>query len=446
MCFNLSTGIITKRGQRENNQDAVFHYAELFELDFLEKYAEFNERFLLFRSELYDAMKRIRSYEWLMKERPVQDFEKKFPVVYKWIDAVIKHAAAKHDGKIDNPEVQDLIISELENLGEGCVDLPLFVKLYGLQIKSAFLEGTSEAQDAHKTFEIEYKHGVFSQVGHDLEKWKGLDTVDRKYLQSDAEVKQEEERKRRINDAISARGRLYAVADGVAGSHEGHAASRFVTSALRRYYEAKQHITSGMPRGEILKAVIEEIDDDLSRLGKKASGTTLTAALIEGETLWVCWVGDTEAYFLRPGKDVRRLTPGHGEVSHEEARQRFVSYMGQGLKGSVHIEELKDDLGKSKELQAGDRIVIASDGVTRFVKQARIQEIVCEAASAQKAAEALVEEATSKLSDDNMTAVVIYVEKAEDPQPLPSQSAKTESNLVKLMTNFFLYFRRIFFV
>jgi serine/threonine protein phosphatase PrpC len=407
MSLRFSTGIITQRGQRDHNQDAVFHYAEVFSLDFLEKYTEFNERFLVFRSSLYDAMKRIRSYEWLMKERPIGDFGKKFPVIYKLVDQVIKNAIAQYEGQIHHPEVQDRIISELEELGELCVDLPLFVKLYGIQLQSALLFDQTEAQDAHKVFETDYRHEVFSQVSHELRKWKGLDEVNRNYLQSDAEVEREETRKKRIKDAIAARGRLFAVADGVAGSHEGHFASRFVTKGLRRYYEAKQHIISGLPRGEILKEVIEEIDDELSRRGQKASGTTLTAALIEGNTLWVSWVGDTEAYLIRPGEDVRRFTPGHGEVSHEEARQRFVSYMGQGLKGSVHLEP-------PQPLQAGDRIVIASDGLTRFVTQKRIKEIVCTDLTAQEMAEKLAAEATP-LSDDNITAIVITAEREGTP-------------------------------
>jgi serine/threonine protein phosphatase PrpC len=432
MRFCLSTGIITKRGKRENNQDAVFHYVELFDLDFLEKYAALNDDFLGLRGKLYEAMKRIRSYEWLMKEKSVQDFGKKYPVIHKLIDALIQNAVSEHDGKIDTPEVQDIIIEKLEALGEQCLDLPLYVKLYGIQLKSFLLENRVEAENAHKTFETEYRHPVFSEVFKQLEKRKAHDPVDRKYLQLPAAVEQEETRKARINEAIAARGQLFAVADGVAGSHEGHSASRFVTQALRRYYEAKQHITSGLSRGDILKSVIEDIDDELSHLAQKASGTTLTAVLIDGATLWVCWVGDTEAYLIRQTeKGVIRLTPGHGEVPPEAVRQHFISYMGQGLKGSVHLES-------PTAVQAGDRIVIASDGLARFVSAAKMnmRDVVCQAKTAQEAAETLAEKVTP-FSDDNITAVVIEVGLEQTRQSLPAPSQKNGFSLLKPILSVF---------
>ena len=189
-----------------------------------------------------------------------------------------------------------------------------------------------------------------------------------------------------------------------------------------------------MSRGEILKLVIEEIDEELSRFCKKESGTTLTAVLIEGKTLWVCWVGDTEAYLIRQG-GVQRLTPGYGEVSHEEARQHFISYLGQGQKGSVHLSE-------PRQLKAGDMILIASDGLTRYVKQAQIQigEIVCNAKKPQEAAETLVEK-VMPFSDDNLTAVVINVDgefnkNDETPQKLSSRSPKTKFQFFPIFIHF----------
>jgi protein phosphatase len=392
MTLDTRTGIITRRGKRPINQDSVFHYTELFELEYLDKYTELNGDLHLVKRKIYEGLKRFRSHKWLMGEEAVQNFKAKFPIIYQFLDEVIETVAAEHGDTLSNEAAKTAVIDGLAALKGKLLDLPLYVNLYGIQRKSFIIAGKSEAENAYKTFQTEYGHEVFEPL---------FEQLDKEYRELEPQIKLEKTRQKRFNDAIRTRGRLFAVADGIAGAQEGHIASRFATVSLRKYYEAKEHLTSGLSCGVILQRVIEEIDKEIKQFSIP-TGTTLTAVLIEEDQLWVCWVGDTAAYLIQRDGSVELLTPGLEKLSSDEATQPLTSYLGQGLLGGIHLEG-------PKALQAGDRILIASDGVSRYLSSEQIGEVVHNPQkSPQEAAQRLVELAM-EASDDNMTALVINV-------------------------------------
>ena len=117
-------------------------------------------------------------------------------------------------------------------------------------------------------------------------------------------------RQRNANeDSYYVHGRVFAVADGMGGAQAGEVASRIAAdsfeSAARSGESGESYLRS------IAEAANERIhslaQDDKSHSGM---GTTLTAALVEGDEVSFAHVGDSRAYVSRDG-ELRLLTSDH---------------------------------------------------------------------------------------------------------------------------------------
>ena len=127
--------------------------------------------------------------------------------------------------------------------------------------------------------------------------------------------------------------------------------------------------------------------------------TTLTALVLRGHSWTLAHVGDTRAWLLRGG-ECRQLTQDHVLPGMRVAGQ---------LTRAIGLEEqVRVDYGQG-DLQAGDCLVLTSDGVHKPLSRARLAAIVTEAESAQAASAALVREALAAGGDDNASALVLRV-------------------------------------
>src|SRR4029453_8542793 len=124
-------------------------------------------------------------------------------------------------------------------------------------------------------------------------------------------------------------------------------------------------------------AIIQEANRRIyerARTDAQASGmgTTITAALVSGNTVTVGHVGDSRAYRLRQG-ELEQLTEDHslvgdlvrsGRLSPEEAEappQRSVITRALGTDPEVDVHTF------TVEAEAGDVFLLCSDGLTTMV-------------------------------------------------------------------------------
>jgi protein phosphatase len=143
-------------------------------------------------------------------------------------------------------------------------------------------------------------------------------------------------------------------------------------------------------------------------------GTTLTAAALAGDRhLQLAHVGDSRAYLLRDGaldqlttdhtvvgELVRRgrLTPGQAAVHPE----RSILTRAVGLDPTVPV-----DLPDPLELQAGDQVLLCSDGLTEAVGDDRIADLLSTATDGNAACRSLIDAANAAGGPDNVTVVLI---------------------------------------
>jgi protein phosphatase len=217
---------------------------------------------------------------------------------------------------------------------------------------------------------------------------------------------------------------LFAVADGMGGHAAGEVASRLAIDALTQV--AEHSSTAPEPRlREAFDAAHRAVWNEARRNGSNM-GTTLTAALIQGNQITVGHVGDSRAYVVQPD-GAQQLTEDHslvaqlvreGHLTEEQAeRHPQKNILTQAL-GSM--EDLYVDVF-SLSLPPDAALLLCSDGLSNMVTPAEIAKVVHHTADAQQAAQRLVDMANRRGGTDNITALVI---KPSETKPLVSPALR----------------------
>ncbi len=169
---------------------------------------------------------------------------------------------------------------------------------------------------------------------------------------------------------------LLAVADGVGGHGGGEVASAAAVRALHR--ALRQVVEQRRPDGRVAwRAVVEWLvahaNDQVHEAvaaasGGESGGTTLTLALVEGNTAHIGHVGDSRFVLVRDGSariltradtavaaavQAGRMTPAEAEVSP----RRHELIQALGFRPRLSVQTL------SLDLFAGDRLLLCSDGL-----------------------------------------------------------------------------------
>jgi serine/threonine protein phosphatase PrpC len=209
-------------------------------------------------------------------------------------------------------------------------------------------------------------------------------------------------------DSFLAREPLFAVADGMGGHLGGEVASRLALETVERLFEERAGALTEQVE-EANRAVFERSQQDR---GVAGMGTTLTAALVEGERVRLAHVGDSRAYLFREGV-LHRLTEDHtlvhrmvqeGEITEAEAERhphRSVLTRALGVDPGVRVDE------GYVRISPGDRLLLCTDGLTGMVPERRIGTVLGDVADPQQAADRLVSEANAAGGVDNITVIVL---------------------------------------
>jgi PPM family protein phosphatase len=219
-------------------------------------------------------------------------------------------------------------------------------------------------------------------------------------------------------DSFFARAPLFAVADGMGGAQAGEVASRIAAEC----FEPAEPTPAGSAEA-YLRSIAEAANSRIHSLSKNDSsrsgmGTTLTAALLEGDDVSFAHVGDSRAYVFRDGQ-LRLLTSDHslveelrrqGRLTSEQAEdhpQRSIITRALGPEAEVEVDTL------SFSARPGDVFIICSDGLTTMVKDEAIATALAERTNLDQAVTRLVSEANEAGGRDNITVVAFEVAEGE---------------------------------
>ncbi|NQU43408.1 Stp1/IreP family PP2C-type Ser/Thr phosphatase [bacterium] len=224
---------------------------------------------------------------------------------------------------------------------------------------------------------------------------------------------------------------LYLVADGMGGHAAGEVASETAVNVISDFVRDALEEEDGAPfpsstrmdhYQEILVTSVHLANQTISSLSAdnpvyEGMGTTLSGMLIRGDQACLVHVGDSRVYRLR-GDDLRILTTDHSWVNEqlrrniitaEEARThrlRNVITRALGHKMDLEVDSFVEPI------ESGDVFLICSDGLNSMIEDEEIRRVLAENGEDPRAVcRLLIDRANAAGGDDNVTLVVVRVEK-----------------------------------
>ena len=198
--------------------------------------------------------------------------------------------------------------------------------------------------------------------------------------------------------------RVFVVADGLGGHPAGHVASQLTVEHVA------ERLRAGDGDGDLMgffRDVLDEanqkvVSEAQAHPDKQGMGTTAVIAhLSEDERmLTVAHVGDSRAYLLRD-QELRRITHDHV----------MDGIFGRTLTQAIGSSNGVDPEAAEIPLEAGDRILLCTDGLTDMLDDDDIAEVLSTDCGPDECCDVLVDEALERGGHDNVTLIVI------DPQP-----------------------------
>jgi len=216
-------------------------------------------------------------------------------------------------------------------------------------------------------------------------------------------------------------GYLFAVADGVGGMDLGEVASATAISTLVEGFRKAQDgtmLAGLLPRlVQHANAAVHDCTLAPEYRGKRLA-TTLVACALRHDQAIVSHVGDSRCYLVRNGH-TKQVTQDHTWVNQQRklglitAAEIAESDSRHVLIRSLGPEMFVDPDTATLTLQAGDVLVLSTDGVHDEMNERAIAQIVSQKKSAEELARELVARAVEIDGGDNTTAQVIRVTQVE---------------------------------
>jgi protein phosphatase len=229
------------------------------------------------------------------------------------------------------------------------------------------------------------------------------------------------------------------VADGMGGHAAGELASSTTVAIVAQVDNNKEKLEDLESKLiEIPKVITKELKNAINKDSSRAGmGTTLTAAVIQGDQLKISHVGDSRAYLVR-NKQISRITKDqtyiqslidNKEITEAESKnhpQRSLLLQAiDGITESIPVIT-------STEILENDKIVLCSDGLTNVVTDEEILEIINQFDYVGSVS-ALIEKALENGGPDNITVIVADLQKEKYENKIIVLGAAAEPrNRIKL--------------
>jgi len=216
---------------------------------------------------------------------------------------------------------------------------------------------------------------------------------------------------------------IFVVCDGMGGHAAGEVASKIAVDTVLSYFRDKEPLAADAsladaPLGaQMLSDAVNKANETILDYAEghataSGMGTTLVAARFAEGKFTIAHVGDSRIYLLREGS-LLQLTEDHslvmeqvrrGIISIEEAER---SKMQNVILRALGTEESVDPDLADHEFVAGDVLLLCSDGLSRYVKDGDVLEVVRRATDLDRECEELIALAKAGGSDDNITCMLL---------------------------------------
>ena len=221
--------------------------------------------------------------------------------------------------------------------------------------------------------------------------------------------------------AVGQNGNLFAVCDGMGGAAAGEVASQLAVDILYEKMVEDVSPDAHVTRNEIARRLVRAVEAAGLRIFEAAKsdrtrrgmGTTVTAAALVDDHLFLAQVGDSRGYLLRDGNLVQVTRDQSlvnqlieaGQLTEEEAEtfeHNNIILQALGTSDTVQVDLTY------VELRQGDILLLCSDGLSGMVRFDEIREILRTSSDPLETCKALTERANQAGGHDNITVIVAH--------------------------------------
>lgn len=218
---------------------------------------------------------------------------------------------------------------------------------------------------------------------------------------------------------IDPEGRFFIVADGMGGHAGGQEAGWLATQAIRNHLETFWDSPEASP--DLLKASLFQansaiLEDQRTHPERSDMGTTIVVVIFrDQDNSWCAHIGDSRLYRLRDSQ-LEQITEDHtwvaramrfGEITPEQARMHPWRHV---LAQCLGREELYYLDIQPVPIEAGDRLLLCSDGLTEELSDPMILTHLQSITDCEKATASLINAAKDHGGRDNITVVMVALD------------------------------------
>jgi len=226
------------------------------------------------------------------------------------------------------------------------------------------------------------------------------------------------------------------VADGMGGAAAGELASAMAAEVIYGHLSStwtQDEDASAARFAYRMKEAVELANQRIYLYARehpdvRGMGTTVTAAGVFGDELYLTQIGDSRAYLVRNGEAfqltrdqslTQRLVDA-GELTEEEAAQsERRNIILQALRPDPRV---KVDLSH-EQLRRGDTLILCSDGLSGVVRREELAQMVENSPDLPTLCSALIDLANERGGPDNVTVVAVRFDGDGLPAPESSDGA-----------------------
>jgi PPM family protein phosphatase len=210
---------------------------------------------------------------------------------------------------------------------------------------------------------------------------------------------------------------IYVVCDGMGGMAAGEVASATAVRNLLQSFDEQSEASLGTPAETRLRNAIHAANQSVHESAVvsehlRGMGTTLVCACLDGSRIIIGNVGDSRAYFLRDGQCFQ-VTQDHSIVA-EQLREGLitpemaeVSEMRSIITRAVGVAEAVEPDLFAAEVQEADMVLLASDGLTRYVSEEEIGQVLGSGQTTESLCSHFVALARERGGADNITCLIL---------------------------------------
>jgi protein phosphatase len=223
---------------------------------------------------------------------------------------------------------------------------------------------------------------------------------------------------------IGPQGAVFAVCDGMGGAAAGEIASQLAVDIIyeRLVDGLDEH---ALKRDELARRLVRAVETAGLRIfheakadrSRRGMGTTVTAAALVDDHLFLAQVGDSRGYILR-GETLVQVTRDQslvnqlieaGQLTEEEAEtfeHNNIILQALGTSDTVQVDLTY------VELRKGDILLLCSDGLSGMVRFDEIRELLKSSVEPLDICKGLTERANLAGGHDNITVIVVQFDGA----------------------------------